>query len=81
LALSAESPAHVQRLDFTYHAGRPDQHPLVLVSIAHTADAVVPLQDSRDLLGVANEPKQLLEVPGADRVFWMGAPRSWRKPR
>jgi len=34
-----------------------------------TADDVVPVQDSRDILAGANEPKQLLEIPGANHVF------------
>jgi uncharacterized protein len=33
------------------------------------ADDVVPPQDSRDLFAVANEPKQLIELPDADHVF------------
>ena len=32
-------------------------------------DDVVPFQDSRDLLAVANEPKRLVELPAADHVF------------
>jgi hypothetical protein len=38
-----------------------------------TADDVVPIQDSRDIFARANEPKQLLEVPGAGHVFAGGA--------
>ncbi len=34
-----------------------------------TNDDVVPFQDSRDLLAVANEPKRLVELPAADHVF------------
>jgi pimeloyl-ACP methyl ester carboxylesterase len=34
-----------------------------------TADDVVPIQDSRDIVARANEPKQLIEVPGANHVF------------
>jgi len=34
-----------------------------------TEDDVVPIQDSRDIFTRANEPKQLVEIPGADHVF------------
>lgn len=34
-----------------------------------TADDVVPFQDSKDIFERANEPKQLIELPGADHVF------------
>jgi uncharacterized protein len=34
-----------------------------------TNDDVVPFQDSRDLLAVANEPRRLVELPAADHVF------------
>lgn len=34
-----------------------------------TEDDVVPIQDSRDIFARANEPKQLLELPGANHVF------------
>ena len=32
-------------------------------------DDVVPIQDSRDIFAKANEPKKLVELPGADHVF------------
>lgn len=32
-------------------------------------DDVVPLQDSRDLFARANQPKELIEIPGAGHVF------------
>jgi pimeloyl-ACP methyl ester carboxylesterase len=32
-------------------------------------DDVVPIQDSRDIFARANEPKQLIEIPGASHVF------------
>jgi alpha/beta superfamily hydrolase len=34
-----------------------------------TADDVVPIQDSYDIFGQANMPKEILELPGADHVF------------
>ncbi|MBT4504786.1 MAG: alpha/beta fold hydrolase [Gemmatimonadetes bacterium] len=34
-----------------------------------TEDDVVPIQDSRDIFAGANDPKQLIEIPGADHVF------------
>lgn len=34
-----------------------------------TADDVVPLQDSRDLFGVAGDPKKLVTIEGANHVF------------
>ena len=34
-----------------------------------TADDVIPLQDSLDILERANEPKQLVRIDGADHVF------------
>lgn len=35
-------------------------------------DDVVPIQDSRDALATAAEPKRLIELPGADHVFSEG---------
>jgi uncharacterized protein len=34
-----------------------------------TEDDVVPIRDSQDIFARANEPKQLIEIPGADHVF------------
>ena len=34
-----------------------------------TEDDVVPAQDSRDIFARANEPKQLIEIPGSGHVF------------
>ena len=34
-----------------------------------TEDDVVPLQDSLDIVARANEPKQLIQLPGANHVF------------
>jgi pimeloyl-ACP methyl ester carboxylesterase len=34
-----------------------------------TEDDVVPVQDSRDIFAKANQPKQLVELPGANHVF------------
>jgi pimeloyl-ACP methyl ester carboxylesterase len=34
-----------------------------------TADDVVPIQDSRDIFAAASEPKQLIEIDGANHVF------------
>jgi uncharacterized protein len=34
-----------------------------------TEDDVVPLQDSRDIFARANQPKELVEIPGAGHVF------------
>ena len=33
------------------------------------ADDVVPIEDSREIFAAANEPKQLIEIPGANHVF------------
>ncbi len=34
-----------------------------------TTDDVVPIEDSREIFALANEPKKLVEIPGADHVF------------
>lgn len=34
-----------------------------------TEDDIVPIDDSRDILNYANEPTELLELPGVDHVF------------
>lgn len=34
-----------------------------------TADDVVPLKDSQDIFALANEPKKMVEIPGANHVF------------
>lgn len=34
-----------------------------------TADDVVPIQDSHDIYARANQPKQLIEIPGSNHVF------------
>lgn len=34
-----------------------------------TEDDIVPIEDSHDILQYANEPTELLELPGADHVF------------
>ena len=34
-----------------------------------TADDVVPIEESREILEQANEPKELYEIPGSDHVF------------
>ncbi len=34
-----------------------------------TADDVVPVEESREIFALANEPKQLVELSGADHVF------------
>lgn len=49
-----------------------DQAPKIRVPwlLVHgTADDVVPLQDSHDIFARANEPKKLVELPGANHVF------------
>jgi uncharacterized protein len=49
-----------------------DKAPLIRVPwlLVHgTEDDVVPIQDSRDIFARANEPKQLLELSGANHVF------------
>ncbi len=33
------------------------------------SDDVVPIQDSREIFAAANEPKELIEIPGANHVF------------
>ncbi len=34
-----------------------------------TDDDVVPIEDSREIFALANEPKELVEIPGTDHVF------------
>ncbi|MFP6887707.1 MAG: alpha/beta fold hydrolase [Opitutales bacterium] len=34
-----------------------------------TEDDVVPIEDSREIFAVANDPKKLVEIPGTDHVF------------
>ena len=48
------------------------QAPLIRVPwlLVHgTADDVVPLEDSREIFDLANQPKKLIEIPEADHVF------------
>lgn len=33
------------------------------------ADDVVPIEDSREIFNLANEPKKIIEIPGANHVF------------
>ena len=33
------------------------------------ADDVVPIEDSREIFAVANEPKKIIEIPDANHVF------------
>lgn len=49
-----------------------DQAPSIRVPwlLVHgTGDDVVPVQDSKDIFAQANEPKQLVELPGSNHVF------------
>jgi hypothetical protein len=53
-----------------------------------TEDDVVPVQDSRDIFAKANQPKQLIELPGASHVFagdhtapMVRTVTEWVKPR
>jgi uncharacterized protein len=55
------------RIGSVVNAARGVSAPWLLVH--GLADDVVPPQDSRDLLAVANEPKRLIEMPQADHVF------------
>jgi dipeptidyl aminopeptidase/acylaminoacyl peptidase len=32
-------------------------------------DDVVPIEDSREIFNLANEPKKIFEIPGANHVF------------
>ena len=34
-----------------------------------SADQVVPIGDSREIFSQANQPKELVEIPGADHTF------------
>ena len=34
-----------------------------------TEDDVVPVEDSREIFALANEPKKIVEIPGANHVF------------
>ena len=34
-----------------------------------TEDDVVPIEDSREIFALANEPKKIVEIPGANHVF------------
>ena len=36
------------------------------------ADDVVPIDDSREIFALANEPKKIIEIPGANHVFSEG---------
>ena len=33
------------------------------------ADVVIPVEDSREIYALANEPKKIIEIPGANHVF------------
>ena len=49
-----------------------DRAPLIKVPwlLVHgSEDDVVPIQDSRDILARANEPKDFIEIPGSGHVF------------
>jgi fermentation-respiration switch protein FrsA (DUF1100 family) len=49
--------------------------PIPLLLIHGTADAVIPHAHSQRLLADAREPKRLIDVPGADHLEPMSAPR------
>ena len=34
-----------------------------------SADDVVPIEDSQEIFALANEPKKMVEIPGANHVF------------
>lgn len=57
----------MNRIGSVAEAARQVRVPWLFVHGAN--DDVVPFQDSRDLLAVANEPKRLVELPAADHVF------------
>ncbi|MEQ1842807.1 MAG: alpha/beta hydrolase [Verrucomicrobiales bacterium] len=38
-----------------------------------TEDDVIPIAESREMFARANQPKQLIELPGSDHVFSDGA--------
>ena len=45
-----------------------DSYPPVVL-IHGDADDVVPIDDSREIFALANEPKKIIEIPGANHVF------------
>lgn len=55
------------RIGSVANAARQIRVPWLFVHGA--VDDVVPIQDSRDLLAIAREPKQLVELPESDHVF------------
>ncbi len=50
-------------------AKRASQFAVPWLLVHGTEDDIVPLQDSIDILNYANEPTELLELPGVDHVF------------
>jgi len=61
--------------DLTQIVYKISPRPLLLVH--GTEDTIVPLQQSRDLLDAAGEPKKLFVVPGADHRFTRGYTLIW----
>ena len=50
-------------------AKRASQFAVPWLLVHGTEDDIVPIQDSHDILHYANEPTELLELPGVDHVF------------
>ncbi|HVY69586.1 MAG TPA: alpha/beta fold hydrolase [Verrucomicrobiae bacterium] len=65
--LSAAYMNDLSTLDTLVDRGPKIRVPWLLVH--GSEDDVVPIQDSRDIFARANEPKQLIEIPGSNHVF------------
>jgi uncharacterized protein len=64
------SPAYMDDLrGINSLVGKAPQIKVPWLLVHGTEDDVVPIQDSRDIFVRANEPKQLVELPGANHVF------------
>ena len=50
-------------------AGQASRITVPWLLVHGTEDDVVPIQDARDIFARAGEPKQLVEIEGADHVF------------
>ena len=65
--LSRKYMDEMNRIDSVVNEAPKIKVPWLLVH--GTEDDVVPLQDSKDILAKANDPKELVEIPGSNHVF------------
>jgi uncharacterized protein len=65
--LSEDYMNDMRKIDTVVNEAPKIKTPWLLVH--GSEDDVVPVQDSRDIFAKANEPKKLIEIPGANHVF------------